>query len=102
MWRVWRGNKRVGMGTSPSALPPPGRPRQRGHLRLALVCPSLPPSPPPRSALPSPISSPPAPPVQATKEAEHRERLQDLLSRIASLNERIAVEENSRHKWADR
>ena len=40
--------------------------------------------------------------TQATKEAEHRERLQDLLSRIQSLNDRISAEEAGRFKWADR
>ena len=39
---------------------------------------------------------------KATKEAEHRERLQDLLSRLTSLNERVVLEESSRQKWAQR
>ncbi|GAX78187.1 hypothetical protein CEUSTIGMA_g5629.t1 [Chlamydomonas eustigma] len=39
---------------------------------------------------------------KATKEAEHRERLQDLLSRLTALNERISAEEANRHKAADR
>ena len=40
--------------------------------------------------------------VQATKEAEHRERLQDLHSRVSSLNDRIRLEESNGSKWAER
>lgn len=39
---------------------------------------------------------------KATKEAEHRERLQDLQVRLNSLMERISAEEASRQKWSDR
>ena len=39
---------------------------------------------------------------KATKEAEHRERLQDLGGRLTSLTEKIGAEEASRIKWTDR
>jgi hypothetical protein len=39
---------------------------------------------------------------KATKEAEHRERLQDLLTRLSKLSERGAAEDTSRAKWSDR
>eukprot|EP00798_Chlamydomonas_sp_ICE-L_P031763 gene31763-6961_t len=39
---------------------------------------------------------------KATKEAEHRERLQDLQTRLTGLSERMVVQENSRQKWSER